>query len=507
MTFDASELVQPPSAAAMSESMRSLGYTAETAIADIVDNSIAAGAKNVWIILVPENEKEPRRLAIFDDGSGMSPPVLLDAMRPGAKNPLDTRRRSDLGRFGLGLKTASFSQCRSLTVASSLKGSSTRVLRWDLDHVARTDRWELLPSAAPEVEQDLLLLNELPGARTAVVWSRLDRLAGSLEELTDLSRRLLLHLGLVFHRFLETKRLSIRISMDPSTGLGQEVTAKDPFLRSNRATETRELTPLDATTSIQTFILPHRDRCTQDEWNEASLGADWRDRQGLYVYRNDRLLASGNWMGLDRHWKNDAETQLARVKLDFTSASDAAWRIDVTKSKATPPAGLRPDIRRHARDARVQSARIFLHRYHRQGSKRANAFASMSPISLWQCEQLPGEVPRYRLNPQHPVIARLKESSPLASPAMGMIAEALPTSDIWYRFSNLLSSESAGRTGTQDLPMLKADLLAFATYEIAQGRSLSEVERQLRMAEPYSALPELVDEVFAALCAVHGEGA
>ena len=129
------EVVQP-NAAAMIESLRALGYSTKTAVADLIDNSIYAGAPNVWVNLFWDGVDS--YVAICDDGGGMNAAVLRNAMRPGSRNPLEKRDARDLGRFGLGLKSASFSQCRRLTVASKDGSGSTEVRRWDLDYVNST---------------------------------------------------------------------------------------------------------------------------------------------------------------------------------------------------------------------------------------------------------------------------------------------------------------------------------------------------------------------------------
>ena len=130
-----------PGAAAMIETFRAIGYTLETAVADIVDNSISASAKNVWLNRIWKGVDSV--ITIMDDGHGMTGDEIIQAMRPGAQNPLEKRAATDLGRFGLGLKTASFSQCRTLTVMSKIQGQSPEFWTWSLDHVARSDRWEL----------------------------------------------------------------------------------------------------------------------------------------------------------------------------------------------------------------------------------------------------------------------------------------------------------------------------------------------------------------------------
>ena len=127
-----------PRAAAMIETFRAIGYSLETAVADIVDNSISASAKNIWINRIWKGGDSI--VTIMDDGHGMSGDEIIQAMRPGAQNPLEERSATDLGRFGLGLKTASFSQCRTLTVMSKTHGQSPEFWTWSLDHVARCDR-------------------------------------------------------------------------------------------------------------------------------------------------------------------------------------------------------------------------------------------------------------------------------------------------------------------------------------------------------------------------------
>ena len=131
-----------PEAASMIETFRAIGYNLETAVADIIDNSISAGAKNVYINRIWDGSNTV--ITIKDDGRGMSSDEIVEAMRPGSQNPLETRSTNDLGRFGLGMKTASFSQCRKLTVISKKTGYHSAYWTWDLDYVALTHKWELI---------------------------------------------------------------------------------------------------------------------------------------------------------------------------------------------------------------------------------------------------------------------------------------------------------------------------------------------------------------------------
>lgn len=198
----------PPRAAALVESLRGLGYSTSTAIADIVDNSIAAGAGTVEIRFHWAGEAS--WISILDNGGGMSAEGLDSAMRLGDRNPLDERKPGDLGRFGLGLKTASFSQARSLTVASRRAGAAIGCLRWDLDALAAStdDGWYLL-EGPQEGSENLLAPLDPCSSGTLVLLEKLDRLVtpgfGS-DDFLEVIERLEQHLAMTFHRYLEGPR-------------------------------------------------------------------------------------------------------------------------------------------------------------------------------------------------------------------------------------------------------------------------------------------------------------
>jgi hypothetical protein len=129
-----------PGAAALMEGIRDFGYWLGAALADVIDNSIT---KHASVIEVETDmfDASPS-IIITDNGVGMSETDLRAAMVLGSQDPRAHRDATDLGRFGLGLKTASFSQCRRLTVATKAN-KTTSAARWDLDLVTRTDEWLL----------------------------------------------------------------------------------------------------------------------------------------------------------------------------------------------------------------------------------------------------------------------------------------------------------------------------------------------------------------------------
>lgn len=347
-----------PSASSLSESMRDLGYSLATAVADIIDNSITANATEIDIFcdLTIENPT----LTIIDNGHGMSAEELLVAMRHGAVNPKQKRPPLDLGRFGLGLKTASFSQCRHLTVASS-KDSSICGAEWDLDLVSREDEWFLSILNDEEID-NLPYIERLPTTGTIVIWRMLDRLFedqfGSkrdeiVNEKLDLVEK---HLSLVFHRFIsgEVKgrnKITIKIN-------GHPVAAFDPFCRKNKATQIlpEEIVRVDGKdVLIQPYILPHHSKLTAAEYDFYEDRSSFISNQGAYIYRNGRLMAWGDWFRLVP--KGEA-TKLARVQIDFPNSLDEEWTIDIKKSRARPPHAVRERLRQIISQITYSSTRV-----------------------------------------------------------------------------------------------------------------------------------------------------
>lgn len=295
----------------MIEALRGLGYTTATALADILDNSIAAGAGLVDILFSWADAAST--IAVIDNGSGMDEHELDLAMRLGQKSPLDERTTQDLGRFGLGLKTASFSQCRRLTVASR-KGEAIHCLRWDLDVLAASmdDGWHLLEGPAEGSEDRLAPLSGQGG--TVVLWEHLDRIItpGFCEQdFLDLIDRVEQHLALVFHRFLAGPGARLRLTINQ-----RAIQPCDPFLANHPATWSSPVERIGSgkhEVEVQCHVLPHRDRLEAREHDRLAGTEGWTAHQGFYVYRNQRLLVAGGWLGLGRGraWTREEAHRLA----------------------------------------------------------------------------------------------------------------------------------------------------------------------------------------------------
>jgi hypothetical protein len=304
-----------PHPAGTIESLKSLGYTIEAAIADLVDNSITAQARHIDI--VPTWDGRESWIAVVDDGNGMTEADLVTAMTIAAKGPRADRGRLDLGRFGMGLKTASFSQARQLIVTTAAPGGPRVTRAWDLDLVIRSGEWRLLR----DVEQaDAAILDRLwRGQGTVVLWRhlhRFDRPEISVNDAEsqrhfydDVRMRVEPHLGMVFHRYLERT---------PGIGLtvnGNPVQSWDPFLRYQQFV--RRLPPEHLPISghvmdVEGFVLPHPRHLSEEQAQLAAGPGGWLDQQGFYVYRRDRLIVAGSWLGI-RGFRKEDKYMLARI--------------------------------------------------------------------------------------------------------------------------------------------------------------------------------------------------
>ncbi|MDQ3090086.1 MAG: ATP-binding protein [Actinomycetota bacterium] len=339
-----------PSARRLMESLRDIGYDLPAAVADLVDNSLDADALRVDVDLTHDDHGGWVRIA--DDGLGMTERELDEAMRYGSSR---SYRKRDLGSFGLGLKTASLSQCRSLTVATrSTVGGPIRVRRWDLDRVARTDAWELERLAGRSAPpQALEPLDD--GTGTVVLWQRPDRILGTRRVEGDAAARRLegaaqeiaTHLAMVFHRFLAGEATGPRVALHVN---GRELGPWDPFARDEKMT--RRLRPQMLTlehseesheVAVQPWILPAQHHFSSGEAHERAAGPKrWNRQQGLYIYRSDRLVQSGGW---NRLRTLDEHSKLARIALDIPVGADDAFRTNVSKMTVALPDALRAPLR------------------------------------------------------------------------------------------------------------------------------------------------------------------
>lgn len=482
----------PPRAMAMLESLRGLGYSTAAALADIVDNSISAGANEVRIDF--QWNGADSCVLVLDDGRGMSDPELEGAMRLGDKNPLAKREAHDLGRFGIGLKTASLSQSRRLTVAS-VKNGELSCLRWDLDELAADPNsdWLLFEGPAKGSQRHLASL-EGKSAGTLVVWEQLDRIvtAGyTSDNFGDLVDNVESHLAMVFHRLLPGPRPRIKLLLN-----GRPVEPWDPFMTGHPAKPWASPVASQQTESglvaLQCHVMPHRDKLTNDEFEENAGPAGWTAQQGFYVYRNERLLVAGGWLGLgnSRTWNREEVYRLARIRLDIPNTADADWKIDVRKATARPPVSLRPWLVAHAENTRDRARRVFAFR----GSP--TPAAGNQPIEqAWRVERLKAGM-RYRIDDSHPSVVAVTERAgnllPLVKAMLRVIEETVPIQRIWLDTAENKETPRTGFEGEPNSAVIEVASVLFDDLMERKGLSTAEARREMLRIEPFQKYPTLI---------------
>lgn len=478
----------PPRPIAMIEALRGLGYSTATALADIIDNSIFAGAHNVDLTFVWDGSDS--HITIQDDGRGMDEVELAGAMRLGYQNPLDERDGSDLGRFGLGLKTASFSQCRRLTVASR-RSDTVCCLRWDLDVLASShdDKWLLLEGPVAKSRRLLNPLLAVPRG-TLVLWENLDRIvtpAFSEKNFLDLIDVVERHLAMVFHRYLDGRHPRLRITVN-----GRPVAPWDPFLVDYPATWSSPTVSLQPGIEVQCHVLPHKDRLDRKQHDAAGGPDGWTSQQGFYVYRNERLLVAGSWLGLGRgrSWIKEEAHRLARIRLDIPNFADADWKIDVRKSTARPPVAVRRDLTHLMEDTCRRARRVFAHR-----GRIAVPVGSQPAVQAWRVDRSTDGT-RYRVNLFHPAVkAVLEDGHAMALKIRTMLRileETVPVQRIWLDTAEGRETPRTGFDGSATNDVRSIAEVLFNDLVVRHGLTPASARDQLLRTEPFHAYPEVI---------------
>lgn len=481
----------------MLEALRGLGYSTAAALADVIDNGVSAGASVVHVKFDWDGERS--RISILDNGRGMDDAELETAMTLGAKSPLDERAPSDLGRFGMGLKTASFSQCRCLTVVSRRMSGPVSCLRWDLDAIAASpdDGWRMFEGPTRGSEAFIEPADALRSG-TMVLWERLDRIVTpgyDLDHFADLVADVELRLAMVFHRLLEGPGPAFRLFINDKL-----VSPWDPFMTGHSAKPWQSpvaqiLTP-SGLVEAQCHVLPHKDRISEEEYRKAGGPEGWTSQQGFYVYRNRRLLLAGGWLGLGqgRAWNREEPQRLARIRLDIPNTADSTWKIDVKKSTARPPVTVRPWLTKLAEDTRERARRVFAFR----GTPRPGLGGFKVEQQAWRVERLKSGV-RYRIDEEHPAVAAVIEAvgdkADLVRAMLRVVEETVPVQRIWL---DTAENKDTPRTGFSGGPETAPDgvrtvlLTLFRDMIGRRGMSPEAAVRALSLTEPFQNYPNLV---------------
>ncbi len=474
-----------PFAPALIESMRSLGYSFSSAIADLIDNSISAGAKNIDIIAEPGSNPS---LIILDDGCGMSQDKLYEAMRYGSSNPLDDRDENDLGRFGLGLKSASLSQCRRLVVISKQKNKLS-AFSWDLDYVIEKKTWMLKGFSEDEIDKypEIEKLKALKHG-TYVYLSEFDRIKEGTGNLSETFNKclddMIDHLALVFHRFLE-EDLVIRVN-------NLTVEGRDPFLSYHKATQIKKETPVYINGEkivLKPYILPHISKLDNDDLEKVGGKESLRTNQGFYVYRNRRLIIWGTWFRLER---KDELNKLARVRVDIPNSLDYMWSIDIKKSTATLPDIIKKNMYSAVYESVLSSENV--HTYRGRKEKKNDDVEY-----IWERVKVRDGY-EYVINRDVPQIKMLEET--LDDAQVKMLNSVIKTLEISYPVAALYVDAAKGNIESSKTDDAKKeveevwdDLQIQIEYVKNNNLAVLAYYKAFLKAEPYCKYKEITDRI------------
>ena len=478
----------PPYAPVLMESTRAIGYSIESAVADILDNSIAAKAKTISIIY---NCHPKPYVAIIDDGEGMDGNKITESMRYGSASPEDVRDADDLGRYGLGLKTASLSQCRSLTVVSK-QGDLLEGRRWDLDHINITQEWSLEQLGQSEIcalnEIDKLLAQS---SGTMVLWNELDKIkTGSLtleKALEEKMESVQKHLELVFHRYLSGDGIAkVQIFMN-----GNRLVAFDPFFVTKSTIvmddEKIDIPGREGKVIIRPFVLPHPSNMSKEELDKYGGKDGLRNLQGFYIYRNKRLLTWGTWFKLIRM---DEFSKLARVRVDIPNSLDDLWTLDVKKSTAYPPEIVKTRLKQLVGTMSNGSKRTWTFRQRKELADNI--------VHVWDKVETREGI-KYVVNLEHPALTALKGK--LDEDAVKLLEEYLKTVQNNLPFNNLHHDLQSDAKILHDKESDECKRVKIMTKQIIRQAILEDhieiTMKNFEMIEPFMYYMDDIRKVYA----------
>jgi hypothetical protein len=400
------------------KSIAEQGYTLESAIADLADNSIAANGKNIEILV--DSENEPFQVFISDDGDGMTKEELLSNCQFPSNSPDNKRQEQDLGRFGLGMKTASFSQTRKFTVLSRKKHTATyNGLTWDVDFIKKTKEWSLIINSQEEV-QDLLseykslsesFVQSLPDflPNTIIIWFGLYKFEDYLVEQNrskalnrEISNNVAEHLGIVFHRFMQRHKNPLKIRVN--NGL---VSAFNPFPESHkgfRSIEYQQKKFGEDNIRMEGFVLPSvaldEVKTEQNIWSTSHKSLI--DMEGVYVYRADRLILYGGWNGLIKKFPR---LQLARLRVDIGNNVDHLLHLNVAKSAVIIPHDLKDAFEGYIQELTIEATK----EYHNRGLRKLPEKKQKVKLELFNKIHT-NKGPKIEVNESYPLVELMRES-------------------------------------------------------------------------------------------------
>lgn len=337
-----------PKASTHIKTLQKIGYSFNSAISDIIDNSITAQSKNIHIFFDFNNS----RISILDDGYGMSEGELKSNIIIGCKDPSIDREKKDLGRFGTGLKTASISMCNKVTIFSKSKDLKISAGQYDVNQIVKSDKWQVNLLDEEEIKNFATYLFDQDHSGTEVIWQDLKRYKNTtnndLEKIMSKdSEDLRKHISLHFHKFLfGPSPINIFIN-------NNRIMPIDPFFKNKDGYQEGKIENYNefidsarskhGTIKVKAHIIPHHDFMSQEEIDEHGGLENIHKDQGLYIYRENRLIMYGGWMGLKPKF---TVARLARVEVEISSNFDEEWSTNVMKTSIELPPKVKKMIKK-----------------------------------------------------------------------------------------------------------------------------------------------------------------
>lgn len=399
------------------KSIAEQGYRLETALADLIDNSIFAKADKIEVLI--DFDKEPFTLFLADNGTGMGNETLKVSMRFPSTTPEEKRKHTDLGRFGLGMKTASFSQTRKVTVISRKKGEKKYSARtWDVGYLEREGKWRILVEPDQEIKD--LVKNYITQSKdhldgfknfepnTIIVWKGLYKFEKYPDKETrqdtlkkEITGVTIDYLALVFHKYLENKKKPLKIRIN-----NQRIKSFNPFptrVKDFRPIEDKQKSYFKDAIKIEGFVLPSRsiDECKKGLTRWTTKNRSLMDMEGIYIYRENRIICHGGWNGLI---KKAPRLQLARLRVEIGNSVDDRLHLNVAKSQIVIPYDLKKAFEDYIEELRIQAEREFYNR----GTERFADNRREDKIQLFIRKASNKGVLR-ELNTDFPLLKKLKE--------------------------------------------------------------------------------------------------
>jgi hypothetical protein len=481
------------------KSIAEQGYSLETSLADLMDNSISAKADKIEILI--DMESEPFRLFMADNGEGMTEKELRQNMQFPSNSPEDSRLNTDLGRFGLGMKTASFSQTRKFTVLSKKKGDKKYNGRtWDVDFL-RDNGWKIIVNSDEEVASLLYQYNQLSTEylngfedyepNTIVIWDGLYKFENYLKEknrknalkreITEVTSD---YLALVFHRFMENDVNPLKIRINNTV-----VNPFNPFPEEEK--DFRQIEPKQSAfrsdvIKIEGFVLPSRAIAESTKgltkWTTRHRGL--MDMEGLYIYRADRIILFGGWNGIV---KKAPRLQLARLRVEVGNSVDHLLHLNVAKSQIVVPHELRNAFEDYIHELKIEAER----EYYNKGIRKFSGNKSQNHNQLFE-RSYSNKGSVLEVNNNFPLLKNLQDSlNKKQNSTLNLLLRMINT-----RVNNIRHvHEEKEFLGIEEKDGLSVDDLKINIIDLISNGSTKEMIKEGFMSNlgfNYSSLPETI---------------